>query len=111
MEPHHYLVALNLVLLFVLKLTCFLLGYLIVRTGADLLREGISGTFKFKSSLVGVKADLVSASPGLLFLLLGVLLIGYAMWLPKEIPFEEPKNGSIPNPPKGVLPPLGSTSN
>ena len=68
---------------FVLKLVCFVLGYLIVRLGAQLLREGVTGAFKFSADMKGAKADLASASPGLLFVLLGVILIGYAMWVPK----------------------------
>ena len=85
MSEQGWLLFWNLTLLFALKALCFVLGYLIVRIGADLLRQGIKGEFKFSGTLTGAKADLKSASPGLLFLLLGVALIGYAMWVPKTI--------------------------
>lgn len=108
MNPEQQLVLVNLSLLFLLKLACFTFGFLIVRIGAQLLREGIKGEFKFRSSVAGAKADLVSASPGLLFLLLGVILIGYAMGIPKSIEYE---HDSKPDPtPKGepLLPPMPS---
>mgnify|MGYP001618178413 CR=1 FL=1 len=85
MQPEHWLTVTNLSLIFLLKVLCFLLGYKIVRIGADLLREGVKGQFKFNAGLAGTKADLASASPGLLFLLLGVLLIGFAMWVNKVV--------------------------
>ena len=71
-----------------MKLVCFTIGFLIVKVGANLLREGVKGEFKFDASLVGPKAALQSASPGLLFLALGVALIGYAMWVSKVIEIE-----------------------
>ena len=80
----------GLTAVFVIKMTCLVLGYFIVRTGAALLREGITGAFTFKADLQGAKADLASASPGLLFLLLGTILIGYALWVPKQQSFEIP---------------------
>lgn len=77
------LVVVHLGLVFLLKVLCVIVGFLIVQIGSDLLRRGISGEFKFVGSMAGGKADLRSASPGLLFLLLGALLIGYAMWVTK----------------------------
>ena len=112
MQLAEALVVTNLVLLLVLKLVCFLLGYGVVRLGAELLREGVKGEFKFKGSFVGAKADLISASPGLLFLLLGVALIAYAMWVPKEISYSasmvgavaetKPPDVKVPSPAKGT---------
>ncbi|CBJ38818.1 protein of unknown function [Ralstonia solanacearum CMR15] len=83
MTPTQWLIIANLLLLFALKALCLLLGYGIVRIGASLLREGVRGEFKFHGSLPGAKGDLMSASPGLLFLLLGVWLIAFAMWVKK----------------------------
>ncbi|HEY0414313.1 MAG TPA: hypothetical protein VGD66_14350 [Allosphingosinicella sp.] len=74
--------------LLLLKLTCLTLGYLVVKTGAQLLRDGIAGEFKFKAEIPGAKGDLVSASPGLLFLLLGVLLIGYGVAIDKPLTYK-----------------------
>ncbi len=65
----------SLVTVLILKITVLIIGYLIVRLGYDLLVKGVKGEFKFKGNFSGVKADLASASPGLLFLLLGVILI------------------------------------
>jgi hypothetical protein len=114
MNSDQQLVLINLCLLFLLKVTCFVLGYGIVKIGAELLREGVRGEFKFKTSMGSAKADLVSASPGLLFLVLGVVLIAFAMWVHKVIPFRSeeetaagssssfvpvlpPKTGSLPS--------------
>jgi hypothetical protein len=79
----------NLLLLFVLKIVVFILGYLTIKLGAALLREGVKGEFKFKSELHGFGADLQSGSPGLLFVLLGIGLIGFAMAYNKEIPYSK----------------------
>jgi len=82
-----------------MKVTCFILGYLIVRLGFDLIRDGVKGEFTFKSSLGGFKADLVSVSPGLLFVLLGVILIGYSMWVNKS--FSTNERETVTTRPKG----------
>jgi hypothetical protein len=68
-----YSVSLALVIL--MKIVCFILGYLTIRLGYELIASGVKGEFKFAASLAGVKADLASVSPGLLFVLLGILLI------------------------------------
>ena len=76
--------------------------------GHDLLEKGVKGEFKFKGSISGARADLASASPGLLFLLLGVILIGYAMALNKGVQIVRP---STPvGPPTVILPPLPDES-
>ena len=106
----HYLVLTHLILVFLMKLTCFVLGYLVVRLGYELLVAGIRGKFKFKTEVSGFKADLRSVSPGLLFVLLGVLLIGYAIFVPKVGEFEVPAEAATTGlnaagpPPVGPLP-------
>ncbi|WP_304168483.1 hypothetical protein [Phenylobacterium aquaticum] len=85
MSPALSVALLTVTYTFLLKVICFVIGYAVVRIGADLLREGVKGDFNFSANLTGAKADLVSASPGLLFLLLGIVLVGYAMWLPKPV--------------------------
>ena len=72
-------------LLVAMKVFLFWIGYLITKLGADLLRDGIRGEFKFKTELRGVRADLASASPGLFFALLGTFLIGYAVFVDKPV--------------------------
>ncbi|REL30107.1 hypothetical protein [Thalassotalea euphylliae] len=71
---------------FFFKITTLLVGYLICRLGYDLLIKGVSGEFKFKGKLKGAKADLVSASPGVFFVFLGVVLLSVAVFVDK--PFE-----------------------
>lgn len=60
----------------VMKIVCFIIGYLIIRLGYNLISSGVKGEFKFSGKLGGLTTDLRSVSPGLLFVLLGVLLIG-----------------------------------
>lgn len=67
------------------KIAALIVGYLIVKLGYILLRKGITGGFSFKGNFQGFSADLVSASPGLLFLLLGVVLLSIAVI--KDKPF------------------------
>jgi hypothetical protein len=94
------LAFINLVLLFFLKVTLFLLGYLVVRLGYRLLDAGVKGEFKFQAAWSGLRADLASASPGLLFLLLGVVLMGYAMGVSKivELDIQGPADLAPPAP-------------
>lgn len=80
----YHLVTVGSLLLF--KLTVLLVGYLIARLGHDLLIKGVSGEFKFHSEIKGGKADLVSASPGLFFILMATVLI--AIGVIKDKPFE-----------------------
>ena len=72
-----------------MKIVCFFIGYLVVRLGYDLLKRGITGEFKFSTELSRLKIGLASISPGLLFVLLGCLIIGYAMFIEKEVKFVE----------------------
>jgi hypothetical protein len=72
-------------LIVLIKLVCFILGFLTIRLGHQLISSGVKGEFKFSASFGGSKADLASVSPGLLFVLLGVVLIGYAMSVDKAV--------------------------
>ncbi len=72
--------------LLVFKLAVLAVGYLIARLGYDLLIKGISGDFTFHSEFRGSKADLVSASPGVFFIFLAVVLL--AIGVIKDKPFE-----------------------
>ncbi|MDB5090255.1 MAG: hypothetical protein JWR09_4249 [Mucilaginibacter sp.] len=85
------LTLINLILLFTLKIIVFILGYLTIRLGYKLVKDGITGNFKFHTELKGYKAILQSGSPGLLFVLLGTMLIGYAMFTDKTIPYKNKK--------------------
>ena len=81
-----------------MKIVCFVLGYLTVRLGHQLISSGVKGEFKFSASLGGTKADLASVSPGLLFVLLGILLIGYAMGVEKVVRQQLPGQSIAPPP-------------
>ena len=72
-------------MIILLKIVCFVLGYLIIRLGYSLIKSGVTGEFKFATSWKGARADLASLSPGLLFVLLGVVLIAFAMYADKSV--------------------------
>jgi hypothetical protein len=72
--------------LIVFKLAVLLVGYLIAKLGHDLLLRGVSGEFKFRAELKGATADLLSASPGLFFILMATALI--IVGVIKDKPFE-----------------------
>ena len=69
----------------VFKLTVLVVGYLFARLGYNLLIKGVGGEFKLRTELKGMKADLVSASPGLFFIAMATVMIGVAIW--KDKPF------------------------
>lgn len=97
----HDVALVHLVLVFLLKVLLLLLGYLVVKLGYRLLDSGVKGEFKFQAAWSGLKADLASASPGLLFLLLGVFLMAYALGVSKiaEIQSDGPVDLSPPSVP------------
>jgi hypothetical protein len=96
------LYAVSLALVVLMKIVCFILGYLTVRLGHQLIASGVKGEFKFSGSLGGMKADLASVSPGLLFVLLGILLIGYAVYVDKPVKLTLPPTRA--NQPSDTLP-------
>src|SRR5262245_15702436 len=70
-----------------LKITAFVLGYLIVRLGHDTLIKGVTGQIDFGFSGSGLRAKLKAASPGALFVLMGAAIIiwGLTVQKPMEI--------------------------
>ena len=102
-----YVISLGLVIL--MKIVCFILGYLTVRLGYQLIASGVKGEFKFAASMGGLKTDLASVSPGLLFVLLGVGLIGYAVFVEKTVQIKLPPAQTtattLPAPPEPPVPP------
>lgn len=80
---YHVVTVLGLV---VFKLAVLVVGFLIARLGHDLLVKGITGEFKFAAQLRGTRADLVSASPGVFFILMATILLAVAIL--KDKPFE-----------------------
>jgi len=71
--------------IFALKMTCFVLAYLTVRLGHNLIEAGVKGEFKFSAHFAGARADLVSVSPGLLFVVLGTALAVFAIRVEKPV--------------------------
>lgn len=70
-----------------LKITAFIIGYKIAKLGYDTLIKGITGDLDFGfSSGKAISARLKSASPGTFFVLLGVALIAWGLFVDK--PFE-----------------------
>ncbi len=80
-----YLISFGLIIL--MKTVCFILGYKIIKLGYHLIVSGVKGEFKFSSSFAGFKADLASLSPGLLFVLLGVMVIMIAVYTNKNVTY------------------------
>ena len=103
MQPNDIVVVIDLSLLFLLKIAALLFGFLTIRMGYDLIREGAKGDFTFKANLAGLKADLASVSPGLLFVLLGIGLIGYSVYVKKEITVTPPQQ-QVSAPPNVSMP-------
>ena len=62
------------------KLATLLVGYLFAKLGYNLFIKGVTGEFKFKTDIKGAKADLVSASPGLFFILMGTIILGIGLF-------------------------------
>lgn len=80
---YHVVTVVSLILF---KLAVLFVGYLIAKLGYNLLVKGVSGEFKFHTEIKGTKADLVSASPGIFFILMATVLI--AVGVLKDKPFE-----------------------
>lgn len=79
--------ALVVVPILIYKLAILFVGYLIVKMGFTLLRDGIKGEFSFKAEMTGYKADLVSVSPGTFFVLLGVVLLAVSVTSKNQFSF------------------------
>lgn len=68
-----------------LKITAFVLGYLIVRLGHDTLIKGISGEIDFGFSGSGFTTKLKSGSPGALFVVMGAAIIIWGLMVQKPM--------------------------
>lgn len=63
-----------------LRVLALVLGYRVVKLGYEALIKGVAGNFDFGGKVKSdVELKLVSTSPGLLFVLLGVALMGWAL--------------------------------
>ena len=77
-------------LIIIMKITIFVIAYKIVKLGYELLSQGVQGKFKFSADFGGIKADLASVSPGLLFIVLGVMLIAFSLKVEKVVTTQYP---------------------
>ncbi|WP_299071627.1 hypothetical protein [uncultured Paraglaciecola sp.] len=68
-----------------MKITAFVIGYLIVKLGHDTLIKGVSGDINFGFSGGGVETKLKSASPGAFFVLAGAAVIMWGLFVEKPI--------------------------
>lgn len=72
-----------------MKLTAIVVGYKIVKLGYEALVRGIKGEFDFGGKITDqAEIKLLSASPGLFFVLLGCFVICWALFVQKPINFE-----------------------
>jgi hypothetical protein len=72
-----HLITVLAIILF--KIAALIVGYLLAKLGYDLLIKGITGQFQFKGDFKGVKADIVSASPGTLFIVLATVILIFTL--------------------------------
>lgn len=94
----------SILAIFLFKLAILIVGYLLAKLGYLLLVQGITGQFKFKGEFQGIKADIVSASPGALFIVLAVVLLVTAVRTDK--PTSSEVTHSTNNAPLMEKPPL-----
>ena len=57
------------------RLSVLIVGYLIAKLGYQLLLKGVTGEFRFQAQFKGFKSDVISASPGIFFILMATILI------------------------------------
>lgn len=72
----------------IMKLVAMLIGYRIVKLGYDALLKGIKGEFDFGGKVTDkMEIKLLSASPGLFFVLFGSAIIVWALTVEKPIKY------------------------
>ena len=84
-QYEYHLGIISMLITFALKTVCFIIGYLTIKLGYELIKSGVKGEFKFTSGIPGLTGGLASSSPGLLFVLLGICIVGYAMYVTKSV--------------------------
>lgn len=87
--------GISFAMIIMMKITLFIICFLIIRLGYRLLCDGIKGEFTLSAKLSGAQADLASVSPGLLFVLLGIALAGYAIQVDKGVDFDLPSEQEL----------------
>jgi hypothetical protein len=93
-----------------LKITAFVLGYLIVRLGHDTMIKGVKGDIDFGFSGSGYEVKLKSAIPGGLFVLAGAAIIVWGLTVQKPLdikyrtPAETKMETKVPPNPRAQVP-------
>ena len=77
-----------------IKITAFVIGYLIVRLGHDTLVRGITGDIDFGIKRSDFEVKLISASPGAFFVLAGAAIIIWGLFVVK--PFDATRAIELP---------------
>ena len=85
------------------KIITIIVGYYFAKLGYNLLIKGVTGEFKFSAQYKGVKADLISASPGIFFILMGAIIVGIGLYKGMNIETTPIKKNEINTPIKDTL--------
>jgi hypothetical protein len=92
MNPYAYTLT-GVVAITLIKITCFIVGYLIIRLGAMLIALRVESQYEISGTYASWKAFLKSKSPGLTFVICGAIIVGYAMCVDKPVVIEIPPRG------------------
>jgi len=68
-----------------IKITAFVIGYLIVKLGHDTLIKGVTGDIDFGVEGKGIKTKLKAGSPGAFFVLAGAAIILWGLFVSKPL--------------------------
>jgi hypothetical protein len=88
-DQQFWLLIANFSAILLVKISLIFVAAMTIYLGYKLLVQGVKGEFKFNTEMQGVKADLVSASPGTFFVLLGVIVLIVAIQTKYSIPVEQ----------------------
>lgn len=77
-----------MITMLIMKITAFILGYLIVKLGHDTLIKGVTGKFDFGFEGSGFKTRLKAATPGTFFVLAGSAIIMWGIFVKKPYDFK-----------------------
>lgn len=81
-------IIVGLISVVLIKLAAIIVGYKITKLGHDTLVRGVKGEFDFGGKIKSTaELKLVSASPGLFFVLFGSFVIMWAIYVDKPIKF------------------------
>jgi hypothetical protein len=79
-NPEIWMHSISALTVLAFKGLALVIGYLIARLGYNLLIKGVKGEFKFKGEYNKGTVDLISASPGIFFMLMAAVILGLTMF-------------------------------